>query len=144
MPRSAAGIDHDYSGDIAQAQWNKFSFLAALAAGTCLMRASVGQIVATHDGLAVMQALHEECLAVAAASGQPVPDKVRNVARTGLTLPGSEVKSSMLRDLEAGQRVEAAHIVGDMLARARAAGQAAPFLQAAYCHLQAYEAQHAG
>ena len=141
---AAAGIDHDYSGDIAQAQWNKFSFLAALAAGTCLMRASVGQIVATHDGLAVMQALHEECLAVAAASGQPVPDKVRNVARTGLTLPGSEVKSSMLRDLEAGQRVEAAHIVGDMLARARAAGQAAPFLQTAYCHLQAYEAQHAG
>ena len=45
----------------------------------------------------------------------------------------------MLRDLEAGQRVEAAHIVGDMLHRARAAGIAAPLLGAAWCHLQAYE-----
>ncbi len=141
---AAAGIDHDYSGDIAQAQWNKFTFLAALAAGTCLMRASIGQIVATRDGTALMSALHEECLSVAAACGQPVPDKVRSSARTGLTLPGSDVKASMLRDLEAGQRVEAAHIVGDMLERACAAGHAAPLLQAAYCHLQAYEAQRAG
>jgi len=49
----------------------------------------------------------------------------------------------MLRDLEAGQQVEAQHIVGDMLARARAAGHAAPWLMAAYCHLQAYQAERA-
>ncbi len=53
---------------------------------------------------------------------------------------GSPVKASMLRDLEAGQKVEAAHVVGDMLHRARRAGQEAPLLAAAWCHLQAYEA----
>jgi len=47
----------------------------------------------------------------------------------------------MLRDLEAGQQVEAEHIVGDMLVRARAAGQAAPLLAVAYAHLQAYQQQ---
>ena len=47
----------------------------------------------------------------------------------------------MLRDLEAGQRVEAAHIVGDMVHRAAAHGIATPHLQAAWVHLQAYEAQ---
>ena len=53
--------------------------------------------------------------------------------------PASEVKASMLRDLEAGGRVEAAHIVGDMLRRAQAAGLDAPRLQAAWVHLQCYE-----
>ena len=134
-----AGIDHRASADIAREQWIKFSFLAALAAGTCLMRASVGHIVATDGGAAFMAALHDECLAVAAAEGQPVPEKARAIARASLVDAGSDVKASMLRDLEAGRRVEAAHIVGDMWRRAQRHGQAAPLLQAAWVHLQAYE-----
>ncbi len=136
-----AGIDHVASPDIAQEQWIKYSFLTALAAGTCLMCADVGHIVASDHGTAFMQALYAECLAVAAQAGQPIPQKAQDIALTALTKPGSSIKASMLRDLEAGQRVEAAHIVGDMLQRALAAGQAAPNLRAAYCHLQAYEAQ---
>ena len=134
-----AGVDHRASGDIAREQWIKFSFLAALAAGTCLMRASVGDIVATGGGAAFMAALHDECLAVAAAEGHPVPEKARAIARTSLVDAGSDVKASMLRDLEAGARVEAAQIVGDMLRRAQAARIDAPHLQAAWVHLQAYE-----
>ena len=134
-----AGIDHVASDDIAQEQWNKFSFLATLAAGTCLMRASVGAIVAAEGGVDFMAALHDECLAVAAAEGRPIPTGARDIARAGLTRAGSEVKASMLRDLESGGRVEAAHIVGDMWHRARAAGIDAPRLQAAWAHLQCYE-----
>ena len=134
-----AGIDHRPSMDIGQEQWIKFSFLATLAAGTCLMRASIGTIVAGEGGAAFMAALHEECLAVAAAEGQPVPDKARDIARASLVQAGSDVKASMLRDLEAGNRVEAAHIVGDMWHRACRHGQHAPLLQAAWVHLQAYQ-----
>ena len=134
-----AGIDHRPSDDIAREQWIKFSFLATLAAGTCLMRASVGGIVASEGGAAFMAALHDECLAVAAAEGQPLPDKAREIARGRLVDPASDVKASMLRDLESGGRVEAAHIVGDMWHRARAAGMDAPRLQAAWAHLQCYE-----
>ncbi len=140
----SAGLDHVASTDIAQEQWIKYTFLTALAAGTCLMRANVGSIVATDHGTAFMQALYTECLAVAAQAGQPIPRKAQEIALAAVTKPGSPIKASMLRDLEAGQRVEAAHIVGDMLERALAAGQAAPLLQAAYSHLQAYEAQRAG
>lgn len=139
-----AGLDHVASDDIAQEQWIKFSFLAALAAGTCLMRASIGTIVAAEGGTAFMAALHEECLAVSAAVGQPIPEQARAIARTGLTLAGSDVKASMLRDLEGGHCVEAAHIVGDLWHRARAAGIAAPHLHAAWVHLQAYEARRGG
>lgn len=136
-----AGIDHVASDNIAAEQWIKYTFLATLAAGTCLMRADVGHIVATDHGIALMRALYDECLAAAAHAGQPIPAKAQDIALSALTRAGSPIKASMLRDLEAGQRVEAAHIVGDMLERAQAAGQAAPLLRAAYCHLQAYEAQ---
>ena len=135
-----AGVDHLYAPDIAAAQWIKYSFLAALAAGTCLTRASVGAIVAAEGGEAFMAALHAECLAVAAAEGHPVPEDEARTARSGLTRAGSPVTASMLRDLQAGLRVEALQIVGDMVHRAHRAGLAAPRLEAAWIHLQAYEA----
>lgn len=134
-----ARIDHLASPRIAREQWIKFAFLAALAAGTCLMRAPVGRIVATDDGRALMEGLYRECLAAAAAAGEPVPATARQRALDLLTEAGSTMTASMLRDLQAGARVEAGQIVGDMLARARAAGEPAPLLAAAYCHLQAYQ-----
>ena len=63
-----AGIDHLHTSDIAQAQWNKFSFLAALAAGTCLMRASVGTIMMTLEGESYVSGLLGECAAIAEAA----------------------------------------------------------------------------
>ena len=134
-----AGVDHLYAPDIAAAQWIKYSFLAALAAGTCLTRASVGTVVAAEGGEAFMAALHAECLAVAAAEGHPVPEDEARTARAGLTRAGSPVTASMLRDLQAGLRVEALQIVGDMVHRAHRAGLQVPRLEAAWVHLQAYE-----
>lgn len=138
-----AGLDHLAAADINQQLWIKYGFLAALAAGTCLMRASVGQIVAGEGGEEFMRTLYRECVAVAEAAGHALPAETQATALDTLTQTGSPVKASMLRDLEAGQRVEAAHIVGDMLHRARAANIATPLLGAAWCHLQAYEAAKA-
>lgn len=138
-----AGIDHLASSHIARDQWSKFTFLAALAAGTCLLRAPVGRIVATADGAALMERLYRDCLLAAAAAGEPVPDAVRAKALATLTEAGSALTASMLRDLQAGQRVEADQIVGDMLERVRASGHASPLLEAAYSHLQAYELDRA-
>lgn len=141
---AAAGVDHRYSPDIAQDLWIKFTFLTTLAAATCLMRASVGIIVAAAGGQAFIEAMYDECVAVAAAAGQPIPREAQDNARRMLTQAGSTVTASMLRDLESGQRVEGAHIVGDMRQRAHAAGQAAPLLDLAWVHLQAYEGRRTG
>ena len=135
-----AGLDHLAAADIDQQLWNKYTFLTTLAAGTCLMRAAVGTIVASEGGREFMQALYRECLEVAGSAGQLVSVETQSIALGTLTQAGSPVKASMLRDLEAGQKVEAAHVVGDMLHRAQAAHLAAPLLAAAWCHLQAYEA----
>src|SRR5690606_14254621 len=139
-----AGIDHLRSPCIARELWSKYSFLAALAAGTCLMRAGVGRIVAGEGGRTFMAALHDECRAVAAAEGEPVPEAAAAAARDTLTQSGSPLEASMLRDLRGGHAIEGRHIVGDMLHRARAHGIDAPLLAAAWVHLQAYEAGRAG
>jgi len=133
-----AGVEHKHSTRILADLWIKYSFLTALAAATCLMRASVGTIVAA-DGHDFIGRLHAECVAVAAAAGWPIPAPAQDDALGMLTRAGSPVTASMLRDLESGQRIEGEHIVGDMLRRARAAGQDAPLLSIALCHLRAYE-----
>ena len=129
------------SADIEQDMWEKFVLLASLAAMTCLMRASVGEILAAADGEALMREALATCVAAAAAAGHA--PRAESLQRTEgmLFARGSAFTASMLRDLEGGGRVEADHIVGDMLRRARTAGADARLLAAAYCHLQAYEAR---
>jgi len=136
---ASANIDHAHSTDIHRDIWGKFSFLTALAGSTCLFRAGVGDIVSTDEGRYLIERMYEECLVVARAAGHPVPDTARSFAWKTLTQEGSPLTSSMLRDLESGQRIEADHIVGDMLRRAREAGGSAPMLEAAFTHLQAFE-----
>jgi 2-dehydropantoate 2-reductase len=136
-----AGLHFEHAPDIVLAQWIKYTFLAALAAGTCLMRGSVGAIVAAEGGREFMAGVYRECIEVARASGVAIADPVQAGTRERLTHPGSDLTASMLRDLLGGQRVEAAHIVGDMVHRAAAAGLRAPRLETAWIHLQVFEAR---
>lgn len=138
------GVDHVASENIRQEQWVKYTFLTALAAATCLRRADIGTIMGSEGGEDFLRALYAECVAVADASGEPIPASAQETALAALTQPGSALKASMLRDLEAGQQVEADHIVGNMLARARGFDQQAPLLAQAFDSLQAYQAQRAG
>ncbi|MDR2871482.1 MAG: 2-dehydropantoate 2-reductase [Xanthomonadaceae bacterium] len=134
-----ANIDHLRSMRIVQQQWEKYTFLTTLAAATCLMRASVGQIVDDNDGLDFMRSLYRECLSVAEASGEPITADAQAGALEILTRKCSPMTASMLRDIEAGQPIEAEQIVGDMHYRARAAGLPVPLLTIAECHLRAYQ-----
>ncbi|HEY6940603.1 2-dehydropantoate 2-reductase [Dokdonella sp.] len=127
------------SADILAAMWDKFAFIATLAGATCLMRGSVGDIVAVVDGAALVARLHGECCAVAAASGHaPTPASIAS-AQSILTARGSPLKASMLRDLERGARTECEHILGDLRQRAHALELDVPLLIAALAHLRVYE-----
>ena len=57
------------SETILQDMWEKWVFLASLAASTCLMRASVGHILAAPGGKDFILGMLDECSAVAAAEG---------------------------------------------------------------------------
>jgi 2-dehydropantoate 2-reductase len=141
---AASGFDFSLSGDIVQAMWDKMVFLTTLAGATCLMRASVGGILATRDGEKYINALLDECLAIAEANGHGASEKQRKFCRDTLNTPGSPLLASMLRDVEAGKPTEAEHILGDMLEHADAKKVDAPRLGLAYSHLQAYERRRQG
>jgi 2-dehydropantoate 2-reductase len=127
------------SDDIIQDMWEKWVFLAALAASTCLMRTSVGNILASPGGKDFILGMLDECSAVAAAEGHapraPYLERIRGM----LTAEGSPMTASMFRDIKAGAPVEADHVIGDLVARADAAKVPAPKLRTAYTHLKAYE-----
>lgn len=126
---------------IEQGLWEKWVAIATLAAGTCLMRASVGSIVAAEDGAAIMQELLSEVAAVASAAGYAPNEQYVATVRGVVTAAGSDATASMFRDIRGGGATEGAHIVGDLLRRARSLGIATPLLRVANAHLQAYEAE---
>ena len=134
-----ASFDTKRSDDVLQDMWEKFAFITAAAAITCLMRASIGAIMETDDGQRLTSALLAECDAVAAASGHATRAKAQGWAKPFLTQRGSDFTASMLRDLEGGGRIEAGHLQGDMIARGGALGVPTDLLKVAYCHLQAYQ-----
>lgn len=136
---ASAGFEFILSENIDQAMWDKFVFLTTLAGATCTLRASVGQILATVGGEAFITGLFSECLNVAAAAGHALGEPQKSAFLGQLTDRTSGLMASMLRDVEKGGPTEADHILGDMLARAEAAGIAAPMLKIAYSHLQAYD-----
>ena len=129
------------SEQIIQDMWEKWVFLASLAASTCLMRAPVGHILAAPGGDAFILGVLDECSAVAAAEGHSPSGPFFERVRGMLTAEGSPLTASMFRDIRAGAPVEADHVIGDLIARGNTAKVPVPKLRIAYTHLKAYEAQ---
>jgi 2-dehydropantoate 2-reductase len=78
---------------------------------------------------------------VAASEGYSPTGPFFERARGMLTAEGSQLTASMFRDVKAGAKVEADHIIGDLIARADAAKVPVPRLRIAYTHLKTYENQ---
>jgi len=136
---AATPVSASASENIMIDMWEKFVMISSLAGMNCVMRGSVGDILAADDGEDFMLGLLAECEAVATASGFSPRPEHREQCRAMLTERGSNFSASMRRDLEAGLRTEGDQILGDMLRRARANGIVTPLLQAAVCHLQVHE-----
>ncbi|MHC2332918.1 2-dehydropantoate 2-reductase [Bradyrhizobium sp. USDA 4454] len=137
---TGAKFDVSYVDNIVQEMWEKWIFIAAAAGATSLMRGSVGDIVAANS-VDLTVALFDECVAIATSCGfapsKPAVDRYLSI----LTAPNSPFTASMLRDIEAGQPIEADHIVGDLLKKARDTGSSPTLLSVAYSHLKTYESR---
>lgn len=132
------------SQNIMQDMWEKWVFLASLAASTSLMRTSVGNILAAPGGRDFLLGMLDETSAIATASGCPPGGPFFERVKGNLTTEGSPMTASMFRDIKAGLPVEADHVIGDLIARADAAKVPVPKLRIAYTHLKAYEKQRLG
>ncbi|WP_263380548.1 ketopantoate reductase family protein [Granulicella paludicola] len=137
---SDAGFEAKLQPDIVAFMWQKWVFLAALGAITCMMRGAIGEVVAVPAGRETAQAIVDETAAVSAANGYVTPAAFLEAATARLLLTGSSLTASMYRDMMRGAPVEADHILGDMIARGAAKGVKTPLLKAAYAMLSVYAA----
>jgi 2-dehydropantoate 2-reductase len=138
-----AGIQASVSDNIVQAMWDKWTFLATLGAATCLMNATVGQILHTDYGQDFLWQLFQECESVAQAEGS-MPDtdgSRRTQYGQFFTDKTSIIKASMCRDMESGGPTEADHLLGDLIQRAKGHAIATPLLSTAYARLQIHDAK---
>ena len=124
-------IEHD--------MWQKWVFLAALASATCLMRASVGDIMASPGGEKLALDLLQECREIAESAGFAPDQEFLQRARSMLTARDSTLTASMLRDIGANSRIEADHVIGDLIRRRTDRKGRTSLLDTALTHLKAYE-----
>lgn len=136
-----AKFDARLSSSIEVEMWEKWVLLSTLGAITCLMRGTVGEIVAAPGGAEYINAALDEIVRIAGAVGQAPRGPFLQAARAQLTTPGSGFASSMFRDMQKGASVEAEQILGDLIQRGSDAGISAPLLSAAYAHLAVYQAR---
>jgi 2-dehydropantoate 2-reductase len=136
-------IDWKLSEDIEQEMWEKIVFLSALAATTCLFRANVREIMAATGGREAMERALAANVEIATREGHAPRPQAIEAAKKRLMDPEGQWSASMLRDMEGGGSVEADHVVGWMLARARRHGIDDTVLSLAYTHLKAYEQRRA-
>ena len=134
-----AGFDARLSPEIMQAMWEKWVQLASLGAITCLMRGTIGEIVAAPGGAELSIDVVNESAAVATACGHKPSEKVLSRHAAAMTAPGSSLTSSMYRDLRKGAPVEADHILGDFIERGSAHRVTMPLLKAAFVNLRVYQ-----
>jgi 2-dehydropantoate 2-reductase len=135
-----SGVDGGLIPDIVQDLWEKWVFLCTFAAMCCLLRGTSGDMMEASEGEAILTEAAAECRKVAAAAGHDVSQQV---SLGVMTQRGARFAASMLHDLEKGALVEADHVVGDMIDRAKKAAIATPILRLAYAHLQVYLARRA-
>jgi 2-dehydropantoate 2-reductase len=137
---AGARFESKLSDIILQEMWEKWVLISTVAGITCLMRATIGDIIAAEAG-DLATSLLDECSAIASAQGYAPREAITARNRTMLTTRGSGFAASMLRDIERGAPIEADHIIGDLLRRGEKTGRDYPLLRISYAHLKAYEAR---
>jgi 2-dehydropantoate 2-reductase len=140
---AAPSVEARAVDNIPQEMWSKLVHLATAASMTCLMRASIGDVVRTRDGALLLTRMFDLAAEIATRNGYPPSAAFRANYRQLFSDPQSAYTTSMLRDIEAGKRTEGDHIIGFMLDQAGALGFRAPLLEICYANLQAYENRRA-
>ncbi|MGD9511211.1 MAG: 2-dehydropantoate 2-reductase [Geminicoccaceae bacterium] len=121
-----AGIDCLLAPDIAVEVWRKFIFLAPFAGITCFARTSIGAVREDPALWGRFRSLVEEATAVARASGVALPEgEEEQRLELARKLP-TEMRSSMLHDLEAGKRLELDWLTGAVVRLGAEHGVATP------------------
>lgn len=120
--------------------WNKYLFITAMSGVTTLFRAPVGPIRSGKYGQEIIYGLLKEIAAVMRAHGAPIADDIEEQQLAQFNRIEAAMKSSMQRDMEKRQLIEADHLQGYLLSLAEQYNIATPLLKMVYHNLKIYEA----
>ena len=140
---SNTSIDWEHADDVVLRMWEKLVMLSVLAAMTCLFRGNVREIMSAPGGREAAERALAANVQIATREGYAPTSAALQLAHERLTDPAGQWSASMMRDMEAGRQVEADHVIGWMLDRARAHEADETILSLAYTHLKTYERRRA-
>ena len=126
---SQGGLPAELEPEIHVAIWSKAIFNATMNPLCALTRRTPGFLGAHAESRAMITAAVEEGVAVANASGVPVPARpIHDLTEVSMTDHANH-EASMLQDVKAGRRTEVDAINGAIVEAGRAIGVAAPVLE---------------
>jgi len=133
-----AEINASVADDGHRALWEKASILLPMATITSVCRAPIGQIRGLPETRQLVEALLDEALAVARASGYDLP-YMRAQALDIIDRWAYDGKASMARDFERGNRTELEALTGALVRMADTMGIDVPVSRVAYALLKLRE-----
>jgi len=134
----SSGIEAEVSPDIRRALWEKFCFLSAMSGCTAAARAPIGVVRADPDLRAAFAAALREGWTLGRELGVALADDYPAKQLAFLDSLPAKMRSSMLNDLLAGNRLEAPWLCGSLARKAEKAGVAAPVSATLYATLKPF------
>ena len=131
-----AGVNVELAPDIRRALWEKFCFLSAMAGCTAVARVPVGEVRGDADLRATFVAALTEAWTLGRARGVPLADDYPANQTAFLDGLPAAMRSSMLNDLVAGNRLEAPWLSGALVRMAAESGIAVPVNATLYAVLK--------
>jgi len=132
------GYELAFTTDIVDAMWKKWTFITAAGVITCLMRGSIGDIIAA-GGKPFIDQVIAETEGVAAAAGHQVTAPEHDATVHMLTEPGSVFTASLYRDVAAGLPHEGEHLLGSFAETAAGLGLDVPLTNLALLQLRTHD-----
>jgi 2-dehydropantoate 2-reductase len=121
-----AGINAEAPGDVRPQLWTKYALVCAANALTALTRRPFGGLLQAPGGRQVITDLIAEVVTIARAKGVALDDDIVPHSVAFLEGMGPKLRSSMLRDIERGRRVEVDALNGHVVALSDELGLPAP------------------
>jgi len=135
----APGFRASIAGDILASMWHKWAFITAGGVITCLMRGTVGNVMAVPGGKDFALDVIEETERVAKAAGYAASAAAHAASLEMFTEEGSVFTSSLYRDVVADAPHEGEHLLGEYVAVAERLGVEVPLTRLALAQLRVHD-----
>ena len=131
--------DFVLSNDINQDMWHKYLFITAMSGLTSLMGSPIGPIRNLESGQRVILDFLNEISDIMKKINAPIKDDIANIQYKRINEMNEGMKSSMQRDMEKSMPIEAEHLQGYLLEKAKENNLSVPILDTIYTKLVLYE-----